>query len=172
MEEQVSGARIALKYGVLISLALMVYTTVINVTGQFQNKGLAFISFILFLVTGAILSMNAFRNENKGYMSYGEGLSTGSLVSAIIGVLGSAFSMIYHKFIDPTLLTRNLEQIHSDMLAQGLDASQLDAAMTVYQKVMAPHILFIAGVVFHLLAGFLISLILAAILRKDRPVFD
>ncbi len=172
MEEQVSGARIAVKYGVLTSVVLMVYTTIVNVAGQSQNKGLAFIAFVLFLVVGIILAMNGFRAENKGYMSYGDGLSTGSLVSAIIGVLGSAFNLAYNKFIDPSLMARNLEQIRSDMQSRGLDSTQLESAMDVYQKMMAPPVLFIAGVVFNLLAGFLISLIIAAIVRNDRPVFD
>ena len=171
MEEKVSTARIALKYGVLASVVIMVYTTIINVAGQSQNKWLTSLSFI-FMIVGIVLAMQAFKEENKGFMSYGEGLGLGSLVSAIMGLLGSTFSVFYNKVIDPTILTQAMDTARSDMEAKGMDDTQIDQAMAMTQKFMSPGVLFVFGVIGSLLVGFLLSLIISAIIRKDKPVFD
>ncbi len=171
MEEKVSSARIALKYGVLTSVVMMVITTIINVTGQSQNKWLTSLSFLI-LIGGIVYAMKAFREENKGFMSYGEGLGLGSLVSAITGLLGSTFNMFYNKFIDPTIMSQALDKVRSDMEAKGMDDTQIDNAMKFSQMFMSPGVLFVIGVIGSLIMGFLLSLVISAILRRDKPVFD
>lgn len=171
MEEKVSSARIALKYGVLTSVVMMVITTIINVTGQSQNKWLTSLSFLI-LIGGIVYAMKAFREENKGFMSYGEGLGLGSLVSAITGLLGSTFNMFYNKFIDPTIMTQAIDKVRSDMEAKGMDDTQIDNAMKFSQMFMSPGVLFVIGVIGSLIMGFLLSLVISAILRRDKPVFD
>ena len=171
MEENVSTARIALKYGVLASVVIMVYTTIINLTGQSQNKILTTLSFI-FLIGGILIAMRAFREENKGFISYGEGLGIGSLVSAIMGLLGSAFTMFYNKFIDPTIMTQAFDKVREDMEAKGMDDSQIESTMQFSQMFSSPGIMFLIGVVGYLFMGFLISLVVAAAVRKEKPVFD
>ncbi len=171
MEEKVSTARIALKYGVLASVVIMVFTTIINVTGQSQNKWLTSLSFV-FMIVGIVVAMKAFKEENKGFMTYGEGLGLGSLVSAIMGLLGSTFSVLYNKFIDPTIITQAMDTARSEMESKGMDDAQIDQAMAMSEKFMSPGVLFAFGVIGSLMVGFVLSLIIAAILRKDKPVFD
>jgi hypothetical protein len=171
MEEKVSTARVALKYGVITSVVIMVYTTIINVAGQSQNKWLTSLSF-LFMVVGIVMAMKDFREQNKGFMSYGEGLGVGSLASAIMGLLGSTFGTLYNRFIDPTILTQAMDEARANMEAKGLDDAQIDQAMEVSQKFMSPGMLFGFGVIGYLFFGFLLSLLIAAFIRKDKPVFD
>ena len=128
-------------------------------------------SFVLMIVA-IILAMKDFREQNKGFMSYGEGLGLGSLVSAVLGLLGSAFTMFYTRFIDNTLITQGLDKARADMEARGMDDAQIDQAMELSQKFMSPGIMFAMGVLGYILMGFVISLILSAIFRKDKPVFE
>jgi hypothetical protein len=171
MEEKVSTARVALKYGVITSVVIMVYTTIINLAGQSQNKGLTSLSFV-FMVIGIVVAMKNFREQNKGFMSFGEGLGIGSLASAIMGLLGSTFSMLYTRFIDPTILTQALDEARASLEAKGMDDAQIDQAMAISQKFMSPGMLFGFGVIGYLFVGFLLSLLIAAFIRKDKPVFD
>ena len=60
MEEKVSTARVALKYGVLGSVVIMIYTTIINVAGLSQNKILSSLSFA-FMIIAIVLAMKDFR---------------------------------------------------------------------------------------------------------------
>ena len=114
MEEKPSTARVALKFGVLASVVIMIYTTIINVSGLSQNKILTSLSF-LFMIVALFLAMKDFREQNKGFMTYGEGLGVGTLVSAVMGVLTSAFNMFYMQVIDNTLMSQSMDQVREDM---------------------------------------------------------
>ncbi|KQS33154.1 DUF4199 domain-containing protein [Dyadobacter sp. Leaf189] len=171
MEEKTSTARVALKYGVLASVVIMIYTTIINVAGLGQNKLLSSLSFV-FMIVAIVLAMKNFREQNKGFMSYGEGLGVGSLLSAVMGLLSSAFTMFYIQFIDKTMLTQSMDQVREDMERKGMDDAQIDQAMELSQKFMSPGIVFVMGVLGYVVTGFIISLIVAAIIRRDKPVFE
>lgn len=171
MEEKASTARVALKYGVLGAVVIMVYTTIINISGFSQNKLLQIVSFA-FMIIAIVLAMQDFREQNKGYMSYGEGLGLGSLLSAVMGFLGSMFSMFYMRFIDPTIMTQGIDKVRADMEARGMDDAQIDQAMELSQKFMSPGIMFAMGILGYILMGFVLSLILSAILRREKPVFE
>ena len=171
MEEKTSTARVALKYGVVASVVIMVYSTIINVAGLSQNKALSSLSFV-FMIVAIVLAMKDFRQQNKGFMSYGEGLGLGSLLSAIMGLLSSAFTMFYIQFIDNTLLSSGMDQVREDMERRGMDDSQIDQAMELSQKFMSPGVVFVMGVLGYLIVGFIVSLIVAAIIRREKPVFE
>lgn len=171
MQEQASTARTALKYGVITAVAVIVYSTIINVAGMTQNRALTSVAFVI-LIGGIVLGMRDFRTQNAGFMSYGQGLGVGSLISAIVGLLGSVFTMFYIQFIDTTIMQQSLNTARADMEARGMDDAQIDQAMEISQKFMTPGMVFIIGILSYLIIGFIISLIVAAIMRKDKPVFE
>lgn len=171
MEEKTSTARVALKYGVLGSVVIMVYSTILNVSGLAQNKVLSSLSFVLMLVA-IVLAMKDFKEKNSGFMTYGEGLGLGSLTSAVMGLLTSAFTMFYIQFIDNTLLAQGLDKVREDMESRGMDDAQIDQAMELSQKFMSPGVVFVMGVFGYVVMGFIVSLIIAAIMRKEKPVFE
>lgn len=171
MEEKTSTARVALKYGVLGAVVAMVYSTILNVSGLGQNTWLASASYI-FMIVAIFLGMKEFREKNQGFISYGEGLGLGSLLSAVLGVLSAAFNLFYIQFIDNSVLGQGLDRIREDMERQGKDDAQIEQALEVTQKLMSPGIMFVSVVVVTLISGFVISLIVAAILRKEKPVFE
>jgi hypothetical protein len=171
MEEKVSTARVALKYGVLGAVVTMVYTTIINVSGLSQNQVLMSLSFI-FTIAAIVMGMKEFRAQNKGFMSYGEGLGLGTLLSAVMGFLVSMFSTFYNKFIDPTIVTNAMDKARSDMELRGMDDAQIDQSLEVVQKFMSPGVMFAMGVFMSVLIGFIVSLVISAILRREKPVFE
>jgi hypothetical protein len=171
MQETVSSARTALKYGALTGVAVIVYSTAINLMGQNQNKALAALSFLI-LMAGIIWALKDYREQNAGFISYGEGLGTGTLVAAIVGLLAAFFSMFYLEFIDNTILQQSLDKARADLEARGMDDAQIDQAMSISQKFMSPGIMFLMGIFSYLITGFIISLIVAAVMRKEKPVFD
>lgn len=171
MEEKTSTARVALKYGVLGSVVIMVYSTILNVAGLSQNKVLSSLSFV-FMLVAIVLAMKDFKEKNGGFMTYGEGLGLGSLTSAVMGLLSSAFTMFYIQFIDNTLLAQGLDQVREDMEKRGMDDSQIDQAMELSQKFMSPGVVFVMGVIGYVVMGFIVTLIIAAIMRREKPVFE
>ena len=119
-----------------------------------------------------VYAMREFKAENSGYMSYGQGLGIGTLIAAISGLLNSTFTMFYTQFIDTNLMKKALETAREDMERRGMSDDQIDAGMQFSEKMMSPGILFAMGIFFSIFIGFIISLIVAAILRRNRPVFE
>lgn len=171
MQDQVSTTRVALKFGVLTAVAVIVYSTLINLTGMTQNRALTSLAFVI-LIVGIVLAMKEFRAQNNTFMSYGQGLGIGSLVSAIVGLIGSMFSMFYMEFIDNTIIKQSMDKAREDMEARGMDDAQIEQAMSMTEKFMTPGVMFAMGVLSYVIIGFILSLIIAAIMRKDKPVFE
>ncbi len=168
MNEQPSTARVALKWGAILGLSLIVITLVMYLTDQTSNpwfSGLTIVAMIACL----ILSMQDYRSLNSGYMAYGEGLGIGALVSAIGGLLSAAFITFYNVVIDPTIQKRALEQAHEKMEAMGtMSDESIDQAMEWSEKLQNPGFTFVAGVFGTLFMGFLLSLIVAAFIRRSK----
>ncbi|PWJ59617.1 uncharacterized protein DUF4199 [Dyadobacter jejuensis] len=171
MEDQVSSARVALKYGVLTAVATMIYSTIISVAGMTSNQWVGSLSFII-LIVGLVLALKNYKEQNGGFMTFGQGLGLGTLLSAIAGLLSSLFSMFYLQFIDNSALTEGINKVRSDMEARGMDDAQIDQAVAMSQKFMTPGVMFLMGVFGFLLVGFFLSLIISLILRKEKPVFE
>ncbi|TDB65799.1 DUF4199 domain-containing protein [Arundinibacter roseus] len=171
MQEQVSTARIALKFGIITAVAVIVYSTIVNLAGLVQNRAVTSLSFVIMII-GIVLAMRDFRTQNAGYMSYGEGLGIGSLVSAIVGLLGSVFTMFYMEFIDTTIIQQSMDKAREDMENRGMDDAQIEQAIEMSEKFMTPGMMFFLGIISYLIIGFLLSLIISAIMRKNKPVFE
>lgn len=168
MNEQPSTARIALKWGAILGLALMLITLVMYLTDQTTNPLFSVLT-ALAMITCLVLAMRDFRSLNGGYMSYGEGLGVGSLLSAVAGLLSAAFITFYNVVIDPTVQQRAFEKARETMEAQGnLSDEQIDQAMEISQKFQSPGFTFIAGVLGTIIMGFLLSLIVAAFIRRNK----
>ena len=171
-QEQPSVARVALKYGVITAVAVIVYSTILNISDLvIDNQGLAYVSYLI-LAGGMVYAMRDFKAQNAGFMSYGQGLGIGSLLSAVVGLLSSIFSMLYTQFIDPTLMERAMDKAREDMEGRGMSDAQIDAGMEMASKFQTPGMMFLMGIFAFLLLGFIIALIVAAIMRKNKPVSE
>lgn len=169
--EKPSTARIALKWGLIISIANIVYSTIINMSGLWKNSMLGMIGFLI-LIGGIVLALREFKTNNNGFMDFGEGFGLGTLMSTIVGMLGSAFSLIYTKFIDTTMMEQIKDFQVEKMEAQGLTDEQIEQALEMGAKFSSPGMVFIIGVIMYLVLGAIFSLVISAIMRKSKPVFD
>lgn len=168
MENQPSLARIALKWGLITGVALVLYTTLLYVLDLVTNRGLSVIVYVI-LAGGLVLGMREYRTANGGYMTYGNGINIGALLSAVAGFLSSTFSVFYTQIIDPTFQSRVTEQIRAQMEEQGnLSDEQIDQALEIAQKFQSPGITFIVGILGTILVGVILSLVIAAIIRRNK----
>jgi uncharacterized integral membrane protein len=168
MNDQPSTARTALKWGAILGLILIAITLVMYLTDQSTNplfSGLTLGAMVAML----ILSMREYRTLNGGYMSYSEGLGIGALLSAVTGLLSSAFITFYNVIIDPTVQQRALEKAREKLEAQGnMSDESIDQAMEWSEKLQSPGFTFIAGFFGTIIMGFLLSLIIAAFIRRNK----
>ncbi len=168
MEQQSTTARAALKWGLISGVASMIFITILYITGQAANGGLASAGIIITIVT-MVMAMKEFRSANGGFMAYGQGLGIGTLMAGISGFISSTYGYLYNEFIDPTLRQQILDKTREDLENRGMDAAQIDAAMEMTAKFSSPGITFALGIIMAIIIGFIISLIISAIMKKDKP---
>ncbi|GAB3891459.1 hypothetical protein GCM10028803_03290 [Larkinella knui] len=171
MEEKPSTARLALKWGLISGVIFMVYTTVINLTGQFSNTALPWLSLLISIVL-IVMAMREFRTLNGGFMSFGEGVSLGTLLSVISGLISITYNLIYTTFIDPTIRQQMLDNAREQMENRGMADEQIEQAMEFTEKIQSPGLQFLVGILFAAIFGVLISLIAAAFIRRNKPPFS
>lgn len=171
MNEKPSTAKIALKWGAILGVVNILFSTVLMVTDQVQNRGLGAIVYV-FIIVGLVLAMREYKQQNGNYMSYGEGLGLGALTSAVAGFLSSTYSMIYLTFIDPAFMQRTMDKLRDQYEERGMDDAQVERIMEMSQRFQSPGILFIFGILGTILMGVIFSLVIAAVLRRNKPVFE
>jgi Protein of unknown function (DUF4199) len=171
MENQTTTTRTALKWGVIIGIISILYSTAIMISGQIGNQALGYVIYAIIAV-GLYMAMNDFKKENQGFMSYGQGLGLGVLKCTIVGLISGFFSFAYMKFIDPTITDQMMKKAIEEMEKKGLTDDQIEQAMEYSKMFMNPGVLFIVGLIGTIFIGFILSLIIAAIVKKEKPVFE
>jgi hypothetical protein len=113
-------------------------------------------------------AQNKHKKELEGFITYGRAFSTGFKVAAYSGLFIMILLVVYYQFIDQAAIT----QMMDTAIAKANGNEQQIKGIEMMAKYMAYVVPFSSAIVFSL-AGLVISLISAAIVKKDRPVhFD
>lgn len=169
--EKPSTARIALKWGLVTAILIIVYTVILYVTGLFKTPSLSWISFLLLLI-GIFMALREFKSLNSNFMSFSEGLGVGTLLSAVTGLIGSIFSYIYINFIDTTIMQQMSDLQREQLESRGMSSEQVDQAMEMAAKFTSPGLMFLFGILGYIFFGFILSLIVSAIVKNSKPETD
>ena len=168
MENQTTTARTALKWGLITGIVLVVYSTILYTFNLTTNGALSLVIYGI-LIGGLILGMREYRTNNGGYMTYGEGMGLGALLSAVAGLLSSAFTVFYTQIIDPGFQERMVGQMRDQLEEQGkMSDEQIDQTIGWMQKFQSPGLQFIFGLLGTILIGVVLSLIIAAFIRRNK----
>lgn len=168
MEPQTTTTRTALKYGLIFGVVSIIYSTMLFVTGQVSSSWASWLIFAI-SITGMVLAMKAFRDENGGFMSYGQGLGIGTTLAVVSSFISTTYSLIYTQFIDTTINQQILDKTRTDMENRGMEDAQIDQAMAFSEKIMSPGLSFGVSIVAAAIFGFIISLVVSAIMKKEKP---
>jgi hypothetical protein len=168
--QKINSTGIALKW----SLIYLVTTIVITYLFQFLNvdpespvKYLSFLPFIAFL----FLTQKEYRDLLGGYMNFGKGFTSGFLFAIISGVMVAVFIYLYFAILSPEMVEKSLTATQAKLSEKGLTQDQIDKALDITKKYF-PVFGAIGSVIFSALMGVIVSLIGAAIFKKERSPFD
>lgn len=170
-ENQPSVMSVALKFGFITALVGVVYTLILMVSNLGDNRWLSGLAYII-LIAGIVMAMKQYKAINFGYMSYGQGLGIGTIVSGIFGLLSGIFTWIYTTFVDPEYMDRMMLKQEAVMLEQGMSQEQIDAGMEMAQSFQGPVIMILGATIGAIVIGFILSLIISAIMKNSRPEFE
>lgn len=170
-ENQSSVSSVALKYGLIGALISVVFTAVLLIAGVEVSGWIGSLGYLI-LIGAMVLAMKEYKKSNYGYMSYGQGLGIGTLVSLFFGVLGGVFMYIYTSFIDPNYTSTVMDKQRIELEEKGMSDEQIDQAIAMGESFSSPVMMIVWSIVGYLFIGFILSLIIAAIMKHARPEFE
>lgn len=174
---KVSNSILALKWGVIGGISSFLLTLVTKYSGLEEDfsETLGWVSFLATLLINTsilYLALKEVRSNQDDLISYGQGLGNSLLIGAIWGVVSGGFNYIYLNFIDQGILQKQLDIAREKLESQGLTESQIQDAEKITKMMLGPGIQFMIIVFFSVLFTFLLGLIVSAILRKEKSIFE
>jgi hypothetical protein len=172
MENKPSMIQHTMTWGAITGIILIVYSLVLYLAHQNANQALGFLSYIL-LIAGIIIGSIAYRDKIMGgFISYKDAFLTGLLITIFAGILSSFFSFILIRFIDPGVVEQYIAQAEEKMMNKGLTEDQIEMAMEKTKEFMGSPVMVLIGLLTFAFIGSVISLVTAAIIKKEKSPFD
>jgi disulfide bond formation protein DsbB len=166
----------ALKWGAIAGVIGIVANTItyifnLDATSS-SSRYIPMVLGIVVLILVLIYAMKDFKSGNEGFMKYSQGLGIGSLIGGISGLIAGIYSFIYLKFIDPT----HMESIKNFQMQQfeeqGMASEQIEQAMKFTEMFSNPGVLLAFSIIFSVIFYFIASLIVSAVQKHEKPVFE
>lgn len=170
--EKPSTARVALKWGIISAIISVVFAIVLYSFDLWKTWWVSIIIGLGIMVAILVLACKEFKALNEGFMSFGEGLSISMLVIAVSSLISGAFNQLYTNVIDPSIKDQIADFQEEMYIKQGLSTEQIDMAMQQAERFNSPGLQFLFGILTALFFGFIIALIVSAVMKKNRPVFE
>lgn len=166
MEKKSTFWKSAMIYGLYIGIVLTLFSVILYVTGQMQNKTLGYISIPIYIVCIIIAQIHYRNSEMNGEITYGQAVGIGAAIMLFAGIITALYTLIIYK-IDPGLIEQ-VKNIQEEALRQrGMSDDQIDAALSISAKMMTPGIMAITGLFGSVIIGTIISLITSIFVKKE-----
>lgn len=166
-----SSSKSAMQFGLTLGIALTVISLAVYVLELYEHQWINYLSTVV-LIAGIVMGIKNRRNkELGGYISYGSALGYGTLITLFASIISATLSMCYLAFIDDSFIQFTLDQQETQMYEKGMADEQIEMAMEMTAKFMNPLWMGVMAVVMSTIMGFIISLIVAAFLKKDADPF-
>ncbi len=185
MEENNSSPfKMALTYGIYLSIVIIVITLVIWATSLIESLGFmgmtanSVINLAIYVVLLIIFTKLYRDNLLEGKITFGKAFTFGLLIVICSSLITGVFSYIFYKFIDPGYMERIMTVIQEktyQMLAnKGLSEDQIDAAMRAFEEkgVPTPMQSVQSALLNGIIGGSIMSLISSAIVKKNTQKED
>ncbi len=170
-----SPAKAGLFLGLIFGL-IMIFETIIGYVMDinpvsYPTYGLIlnFLNFLILPLVLIYLGCTNFRKMNGGYASFGECLKVGVTICVIAGLVAGIFTVVFNA-IFPEYVEELMRKTRSVMLSDNSDMTeeQVDMAIDVTRKFMSPFIAIPSTIAIYAFIGLIYSLIIGAIVKKDR----
>jgi hypothetical protein len=161
---------IATKWAVIYLVVSIVITYAFQLLNIDQNSSVKYVGYLPFIAF-CFLAQKEYKDQLGGFITFGQAFNPGFRYSLFGGLLLAVFIYIYLAILSPEMLTKAMEQQQTAMADKGMSQDQIDKALEMGNKYGA---IFgaIATAISTLIFGCIVSLIGAAILKKERTAYD
>ena len=165
-----------LMYGLVAGLVGVVFSLILYLGGvKWFISPIAYLGFVFPILFAFLACLNQ-KKANGGYMEFSEALKVAFTVFVLASVITTLFTYVLFNIIDvpfrQALTVETMEKMQGMMKKFGATQDQIDKATDEAVKgnsYSAGKMLL--GTAFSLIFWFLISLIVAAIVKKKKPEF-
>jgi hypothetical protein len=162
--------KVATKWA-LISLAIaIVITYAIQFSKLDMNSPVKYLGYIPFLVC-LFLAQKEFKDELGGYITFGEAFSAGFRYALFNGLLLAVFTYLYLAILSPDVFAKSMETARQGMVEKNMSDEQIEKAMGIATKFGPVFGAFFLAI-WYAIVGAIVSLIGAAIFKKEKTVYD
>lgn len=163
---------ITLGYGVIIALALIVFSLVLYLLGLDKNPGLMYLSYAILLV-GIILVQINFRNKHMGgFIEYGKAVSIGTLSCLFLSILVAIYTFVFFKYIDPGAMEESMAMAEQKMIDRGMSDMEVEQGMAFAEKFQTVGFYTAMALLGNFIVGIIFSLITSIFVKKEGRGFD
>lgn len=167
-----TAAQMGLFFGLIMILEFVVmYVADIDpistpMVGTLMNVG----NYLIFPALFIYLTCAGFKRANFGFISFGECIKKGVTVCLLAGLIYAVFSGLFNFFF-PEFVEEILRKTKAVMLqkAPNMTADQLEVALSWTKKFMNPMLMIPFTILMFSFLGLIHSLIIGAIVKKDKP---
>jgi len=169
--EKISIKDVSVKWGLISGIVGILFSLILILGDLMLTPGVSYIGLIPFAIV-LYMAFKEFKDQGDSFMTLGQSLKIGLMISLIGGLLLSVFSYIYGQFIDPGMADRIKDMLIEQWEAQGMSDEQIDQAMKFTSYMFNPVIGLIVVLLKNVLVGFVLSLIIGAITKKNNPELE
>lgn len=168
-----SALSLGLLFGAIMSLELLImYALDVDPT---TNPTIGIIinlmNFLILPIVFILVGANQYKNKfNHGYLTLVDTLKIGVSVMAVAALIYGLFYLIF-VMIFPTYIDEMLSKTASIMESQNpnLTSEQIEIGLSFQRKFMEPQLLIPISLAMYSFIGLIYSLIIGAIVKKERP---
>ena len=154
-----------LRAGIVLGLAVMVWTFIMGFTGWYKDPALTNLFWVVILLQIGVIAWGLTLTREEG-KRYGGQLMSGTLIAVYAAIIGIFSSLLFTMVVFPEYF-EEIRVMQVEALAQrGMTAEQIEQTQAITDKVQTPTMNAALGFVMTIITGFIISLILAAFIRK------
>lgn len=152
--------------GAIIGLVLIIYSTVLYLSGQMMNKGLGYVSYGI-LFAGLIISGNIFSKENNGNVTFGNVFAHCFKTNAVVLLIVILWSILSVKVIFPNMEDQMIDITRKELEKAGqFTDEQIAQSLTMMRKGFM--VIMIGGALLgYAVLGAIGSLLAAAFAKKN-----
>ncbi|MFD0793695.1 DUF4199 domain-containing protein [Mucilaginibacter litoreus] len=162
--------KIATKWALIYVLVSIVITYTFQFLDIDQNSGAKWIGYLPFIAF-CFLAQKEYKEQLGGFITFGQAFNPGFRYALFGGLLLGVFVFIYLGYLSPEMLVKGMEQQESQMAEKGMSQEQIDKAIEMGKK-LGPMLGGVFTALSTLIFGCIVSLVGAAILKKERTAYD
>jgi Protein of unknown function (DUF4199) len=173
-ESEVSFMPVVQKYTLIMAATSIIMTLIMSIMGMSNLIMMSLLGLVVFaaMIVIPVLGVKEHRNNQLGgLISFGRAFLVCMLILALSIVVSTIFNYVYMNFINPSYVDTMKEGMTEMMEKYNVPEAQLEESLKPFEEMKTP-MGNLKSLAKSLAMSAVISLIVAAIMKRNRPIFN